>query len=58
MATINKKGQGVHMWGATDIFIIIMGIAIGFALVYFLRDQSFIQNLICSAPATPPAPTP
>ncbi|MEM4714144.1 MAG: hypothetical protein QXQ79_01210 [Candidatus Nanoarchaeia archaeon] len=55
---VNKKAQMMHMWGATDIFIIILGIAIGIGLIYFLRDNSMVQNLICGGghQVSPPAP--
>lgn len=53
MFKFGKKGQGMHMFGAADFFIIFLGIVMGIAIMYFLRDNSFVQNLICGAVAAP-----
>lgn len=55
---LNKKGQMMHQFGALDIFIVLAGVIIGIVLVYYFRDQAFIQNLICGGAPTPPTPTP
>ncbi|MEM2873861.1 MAG: hypothetical protein QW063_00175 [Candidatus Nanoarchaeia archaeon] len=51
---MDKKGQGMHMWGATDIFLLLFGIIIGIVLMWYFREASFIQNLICTAPPVSP----
>jgi hypothetical protein len=53
LAMFNKKGQGMHMFGTTDIFIVLFGIIIGIVLLYYARNISFVQNLFCAAAAAP-----
>jgi len=48
---VNKKGQGFHQASGLDLVILMIGVVIGIALVYFMRDSSFIQDLICPLPA-------
>ncbi|MFH0869263.1 MAG: hypothetical protein V1839_03485 [archaeon] len=56
MFGLGKKGQGMHMFGGMDLVIILIGVIIGLAAIYFLKDNSFVQNLICSAAPAAAAP--
>jgi hypothetical protein len=49
---MDKKAQGFHSWGTTDLFIIIFGVIIGIALVYFGLTRGFIpSDFFCAVPA-------
>ena len=44
---VNKKGQGFHQASGLDLVILLIGVVIGMVLIYFMRDSSFVQDLIC-----------
>lgn len=51
---LNKKAQGMHMWGGTDAIIILVGVIIGLAIAWYGISSGWpVVSGFCPGSAVP-----